>query len=223
VQRRWWEQYNPADRPNSIPSVNRVSTITQADVGKCHVLNLRWRGADTSPTVAGRCRQSTGLVAEALRAFCACSGHFGRGWCGDNADYSGGGEDNSIAEARLLHKALEDAKHALSPLEQTAADADEKVSALMNQYQSATITGPPQKTVRSGKAKRAPRSFTAIIMTASSRLLNAEHSAGKKKAQSLNAALDRASLLASTRKEELTEELRSHISARADEIWAAKK
>jgi hypothetical protein len=49
------------------------------------------------------------------------------------------------------------------------------------------------------------------------------YAAGKKKIPSLNAAVDRAPLLASARKEELTDELRNQITTEADSIWAAKK
>jgi hypothetical protein len=49
------------------------------------------------------------------------------------------------------------------------------------------------------------------------------HAQGKPKKNAVNAALDRASLLATGRNETLSDELKTQISAKADSIWAAKK
>ena len=42
----------------------------------------------------------------------------------------------ALAESQKLHKALEDARAKLAPLETEAKEADEKVSGLMAEYQS---------------------------------------------------------------------------------------
>src|ERR1035441_2745446 len=97
----------------------------------------------------------------------------------------------ALIDSQKAHKALEEAKAALSPLEDAASRADDTVNALMSQYQSATgVSAPAQTKKRGGKGgTRGPRSFQAIAMTAASRLLGEEHKAGRKKPQAINAAL----------------------------------
>jgi hypothetical protein len=131
----------------------------------------------------------------------------------------------ALADSQKAHKALEDAKAALSPLEVIAEQADDTVNALMKQYQSATgVSAPATTTKRAGGAgkKRGPRSLAAVLMTAATRLLGEEHAAGKQKKQAVNAALDRIALLAAGRKETVTEEIKAAVNAKADSIWGKK-
>ena len=94
----------------------------------------------------------------------------------------------------------------------------------MSEYQRATGAADAPVRRAGGKGKpRGPRSLSAVVSTAATRLLNEEHKAEKKKVQGLNAAVDRASLLASGRGETLSDKLKASISAKADSIWAAKK
>jgi hypothetical protein len=95
----------------------------------------------------------------------------------------------------------------------------------MLQYQLLTAEVVPAARKRGGGkgGKRGPRSLAAVVMTAATRLLNEEHKAGKPKKNAANAALDRASSLAAGRKEQLTDELKAQISAKADSIWGGKK
>jgi hypothetical protein len=90
VQRCWWDRQHSADRPNSIPSINRVSSITQADVRKMprseSALAGRW---DFAVAVAGMLC-STGLVLMEL------SGPVGRGGTSWRRGQSRRQEDRSL-------------------------------------------------------------------------------------------------------------------------------
>jgi len=48
------------------------------------------------------------------------------------------------------------------------------------------------------------------------------HAEGKQKKQAVTAALDRVELLATKRKEVVTEEIKAAINAKADSIWGKK-
>ena len=96
---------------------------------------------------------------------------------------------------------------------------------LFRSYQGLTMTdvAPVRRRGAGGAGKkRGPRSLDSILSTATTRMLNEEHKAGHKKAQALNAAMDRASLLAVGRKETLTDAINASISAKADPIWGKK-
>jgi hypothetical protein len=60
------------------------------------------------------------------------------------------------------------------------------------------------------------------VLTALTRLLNEQHKGGMKKMSALNAAIDRAGLLAAGRNEKLSDELRTTIANKADSIWGKK-
>jgi hypothetical protein len=51
----------------------------------------------------------------------------------------------ALVDAQKAHKALEDAKAGLAPLEQAAANADDAVNDLMRQYQAETNVIPAMK------------------------------------------------------------------------------
>ena len=130
----------------------------------------------------------------------------------------------ALSEVEATHKSLEEAQAKLSPLENAAKQADAKLEAVIRQFQSATSTEPTQKASRavSVKKTRAPRSLAAIVGTAATRMLGEMHKEGKQKKQALNSALDRAELLATSRSETVTEEIKAAITAKADEIWSKK-
>ena len=62
----------------------------------------------------------------------------------------------------------------------------------------------------------------AISTTTATRLLN-EMPQGKQKKQAVTAALDRVELLATKRKEVVTDEIKAAINAKAESIWGGKK
>jgi len=132
---------------------------------------------------------------------------------------------SALADAERAHKALEEAKAALAPLEKAAIEADEAVTKLMGEYQrqSGFAVDVPVKRARGGRGgKRGPRSLDAIVMTSATRLLREMKEQSKAKKVAVNAALDRAGLVASKRNEKLTDQQKDQISAKADEIYRAK-
>lgn len=133
---------------------------------------------------------------------------------------------DALETAQKAHKALEDAKATLEPLETVAKQADNAVNVLMSQYQGLTMkdTSTRRSAERGGTGKkRGPRSLAAVVMTVSTRLLGEMHSEGKKKAAALAAATERSAALAAARGGELSDELKDSIGAKADSIWAVKK
>ena len=99
------------------------------------------------------------------------------------------------------------------------------MNSLMHQYQAATGVSAPATRKRAGGEgkKRGPRSLSAVLMTAGTRLLGEMHTEGKQKKQAVNAALDRVALLAEGRKETVSEEIKTAINAKADQLWSTKK
>jgi len=127
----------------------------------------------------------------------------------------------ALAESQKLHKALEDARAKLAPLETEAKEADEKVSGLMAEYQSLAN---PEEAVdgrkrRGPKQKRAPRSIEAILSTSAVRLLKGMKKEGKTKKVALASVLERAGSLASSRGASLTPDLKAMIEQKAGEIF----
>jgi hypothetical protein len=132
---------------------------------------------------------------------------------------------SALSAAEEAHAELETAKQKLTPLQLAADDADAKVHSLMSEYSKAT-GGPsdaPARRRRGGAGgKRAPRTLIAIASTAATRLLNQMKAEGKQKKAALIAAMDRVELVAKKRGESLTDEIKSAITAKAEEIWEKK-